>query len=59
MDKKEGKILVIDDNEDILYALKLLLKKHVELVHTELNPNKIPPITNICPKIFFMSYAPF
>ncbi|MCK4663472.1 MAG: sigma-54-dependent Fis family transcriptional regulator [Bacteroidales bacterium] len=44
MDKKEGKILVIDDNEDILYALKLLLKKHVELIHTEPNPNKIPPL---------------
>src|SRR6056297_125331 len=42
MDNKEGKVLVIDDNEDILFALKLLLKNHVEKVDTETSPNKIP-----------------
>jgi len=42
MDNKEGKVLVIDDNEDILFALKLLLKNHVEKVDTETSPEKIP-----------------
>ena len=41
MSKKTGKILAIDDNEDILFALKLLLKNHVELIHTETQPEKI------------------
>jgi len=44
MIKKAGKILVIDDNEDILFALKLLLKPHVELVVTSSDPNDIPTI---------------
>ena len=42
MSEKIGKILAIDDNEDILFALKLLLKNHVELIQTETNPEKIP-----------------
>ncbi|HRW63292.1 MAG TPA: sigma-54 dependent transcriptional regulator [Bacteroidales bacterium] len=41
MSEKTGKILAIDDNEDILFALKLLLKNHVELIHTETQPEKI------------------
>ncbi len=44
MIKKAGKILVIDDNEDILFALKLLLKPHVELVVTSSDPNDIPTL---------------
>ena len=44
MDAKNGKILVVDDNEDILFALKLLLKSHVELVHSTANPNDIPDL---------------
>ena len=42
MNEKIGKILAIDDNEDILFALKLLLKNHVELIQTETNPERIP-----------------
>ena len=42
MADKTGKILAVDDNEDILFSLKLLLKKHVQLIHTEINPDKIP-----------------
>ncbi len=42
MVKKFGKILAIDDNEDILFALKLLLKPYVEQVTTTSNPNDIP-----------------
>ncbi len=41
---KNGKILVVDDNEDILFALKLLLKPHTEVVITTSNPNDIPDL---------------
>ena len=44
MERKIGKILAIDDNEDILFSLKLLLKPHVELIHTTTNPNQIPEL---------------
>lgn len=46
MSEKIGKILAIDDNEDILFALKLLLKNHVELIQTETNPERIPEHLN-------------
>lgn len=42
MDKKTGKILVVDDDEDILQAARLLLKKHVAHVVTEKNQKSIP-----------------
>jgi DNA-binding NtrC family response regulator len=41
-----GKILVIDDNEDILLATKLLLKKYAQLVTIEKDPRKIPFLMN-------------
>ncbi|MBD3415227.1 MAG: response regulator [Candidatus Aminicenantes bacterium] len=44
MKKKYGKILVIDDDEDILQAARLLLKRHVGQVHTEKNPDSIPSL---------------
>ena len=44
MSKKFGKILAVDDNADILFALKLLLKKQVETVVIEENPKKIPAL---------------
>ena len=36
-----GKILVVDDNDDVLLAAKLLLKQHAALVHTETDPSQI------------------
>lgn len=39
-----GKILVIDDDEDILKTAKLFLKRQVERVDTEKNPESIPSI---------------
>ncbi len=42
MIRKNGRILAIDDNEDILFSLKLLLKPNVELITTLSNPNAIP-----------------
>ena len=44
MQKKNGRILAVDDNEDILFALKLLLKSHVEVIKTESNPANIENI---------------
>ena len=41
MDKKIGKILIVDDDEDILQAARLLLKKHVAHVTTEKNQKSI------------------
>lgn len=42
MTQKSGRILAVDDNADILFALKLLLKPHVEHIVTSTDPNKIP-----------------
>jgi DNA-binding NtrC family response regulator len=42
MTTKYGKVLAIDDNEDILFALKLLLKQHVEIIETNSSPEAIP-----------------
>jgi DNA-binding NtrC family response regulator len=44
MAKNTGKILAVDDNADILFALKLLLKQHFEEIVTEENPEKIPSL---------------
>jgi two-component system, NtrC family, response regulator HydG len=41
-----GKILMIDDDEDVLLAAKLLLKKHGHQVIIEKNPKKIPFLLN-------------
>lgn len=45
-DKEIGKILIIDDDEDVLLAAKMLLKKHAHEVIIEKNPNKIPFLLN-------------
>ena len=42
MPEKTGRILAVDDNEDILFALRLLLKQQVELITTLNNPEHIP-----------------
>jgi DNA-binding NtrC family response regulator len=41
---KSGKILIIDDDEDVLRAARLLLKHHLSLIHTEKDPGKIPSL---------------
>lgn len=41
---KHGNILIVDDNEDILFSLKLLLKHHVNHVEIEPNPDNIPDL---------------
>lgn len=46
MAKELGKILIVDDNEDLLLAAKMLLKKHADVVQIEQNPRKIPFLLN-------------
>lgn len=40
-ESKRGKILLVDDNEDILLSLNLLLKPHVEAIRAINNPERI------------------
>ncbi len=46
MEKEIQKILIIDDDEDVLFAAKMLLKKHVKEVLIEKDPRKIPFLLN-------------
>jgi DNA-binding NtrC family response regulator len=43
---KKGKVLVIDDNEDVLLALNFLLKSHVEQVRVSTEPGRIEHFIN-------------
>jgi DNA-binding NtrC family response regulator len=42
--KNKGKILIVDDNEEILIALKLFLSNHFEVIDIQKNANTIPEI---------------
>lgn len=44
MEKKSGKILLIDDDKDILQAARIFLKQHVAQVRTESDPEMIPAL---------------
>jgi DNA-binding NtrC family response regulator len=44
MSKIDSKVLIIDDDEDVLLAAKLFLKQHVRIVHTDKNPSNIPTL---------------
>lgn len=41
MKKTNASILIIDDQEDILFASKMLLKKHFENIYTHNNPKNV------------------
>lgn len=45
-DNKTGKILIVDDNEDLLRAARMFLKRHFRQVDIEKNPESIPSILN-------------
>jgi len=44
MNTKSGKILIVDDDIDVLLAARLLLKKHVAHIDTAQIPDKIPAL---------------
>ncbi|HNY06555.1 MAG TPA: sigma-54 dependent transcriptional regulator [Bacteroidales bacterium] len=44
MSKIEAKILIVDDDVDVLLAARLFLKQHFTIVHTEKNPENIPTL---------------
>ena len=39
--EKKGKILIVDDNQDVLFALNLLLEPYVEKVKVTTQPSRI------------------
>ncbi len=43
-ENKQGKILIVDDNEDLLKAAKIFLKRHFAQVDVEKNPESIPTL---------------
>jgi DNA-binding NtrC family response regulator len=45
-ESKQGKILIVDDNEDLLKAAKMHLKRHFAQVDIEKNPEAIPALLN-------------
>lgn len=52
---KQGKILIVDDNEDILFALNLLLQPHVEKVKVTTQPERIGHfIETFCPDVILL-----
>ncbi|HEY5747026.1 MAG TPA: sigma-54 dependent transcriptional regulator [Chryseolinea sp.] len=46
MEQKQGKILIVDDNEDLLKAAKMHLKRHFAQVDVEKNPEALPALMN-------------
>jgi DNA-binding NtrC family response regulator len=45
-ESKQGKVLIVDDNEDLLKAAKMFLKRHIAQVDIEKNPEAIPALMN-------------
>jgi DNA-binding NtrC family response regulator len=45
-EKIPARILIVDDDKDVLLAARLFLKQHVEVVHTEENPDNLPALVN-------------
>jgi len=43
-ESKQGKILIVDDNEDLLKAAKMFLKRHIAQVDIEKNPEALPAL---------------
>lgn len=44
MPKVKARILIVDDDADILLAAKMYLRQHFQNVHTEKNPENIPDL---------------
>lgn len=55
MDMKKGKVLIIDDNEDVLFALNALLLPHVEKIKVSTTPEKIEEyMQSYTPDVIFL-----
>ena len=37
----KGKVLIVDDNEDVLFSLNLLLKPHTSAVRVATSPDRV------------------
>ncbi|MFH7016502.1 sigma-54-dependent transcriptional regulator [Flavobacterium sp. FlaQc-47] len=46
MRRKQAQILIVDDQEEILFSAKMILKKHFETIFTANSPKKIISILN-------------
>lgn len=46
MRRKQAQILIVDDQEEILFSAKMILKKHFETIFTTNNPKKIISLLN-------------
>jgi two-component system response regulator HydG len=44
MSKVNARLLIVDDDTDILLAAKMFLRQHISFVHTEKNPQNIPAL---------------
>lgn len=44
MGKIKARLLIVDDDTDILLAAKMFLRQHFDIVHTEKNPHNIPDL---------------
>ena len=42
MEEGTGRVLVVDDKEDVLFAAEMLLSPHVSEVRLETNPESLP-----------------
>ncbi|MGE5432280.1 MAG: sigma-54-dependent transcriptional regulator, partial [Syntrophomonadaceae bacterium] len=42
MEKKNSRVLIVDDDEDVLLAARMLLKPHASYISTERNPSLLP-----------------
>lgn len=51
----QGKILIVDDNEDVLFALNLLLEPHVEKIKVTTSPARIESFMDtFCPDVILL-----
>ncbi|MCK4988919.1 MAG: sigma-54-dependent Fis family transcriptional regulator [Bacteroidales bacterium] len=46
MSKKEGAVLIVDDNEELLIAYEIFLSPHFQTIKTLSNPNVLPAALN-------------
>lgn len=52
---KHGKILIVDDNVDVLLSLNMLLKPHVEKIQVVSDPERIPEfMANLDPDVILL-----